>query len=225
MKKYVVLSGEKTGVFNDWNEVQNIVQKKGTTGYLWKKCLTEEDVQIFKEKVEKFFIEYKKWESGDTVPLISSDPETLTVYTDGSYDSKNQLSSSAMIFLDNKENVLHKSSFVVTDKELNKGRNVTGEAAAVIEAIRYAIKNDYKKIHIFHDYIGLLKWVVGADEAKEHVSKLYLEFIENTQKKYDIDIKFTWIEAHHDTKDRRTIYNHDVDRLAASTLENYIKKQ
>lgn len=217
-KKYVVLSGGQTGEFDEWDKVKNIVQGKGNKGCLWKKCLTEEEVKIFKDNVEKFFIEYKQEKSESTDPLVSSDPETLSVYTDGSYDDKLERSSGAIIVCNHKAEILDKKSFIVTNEEFNTGRNVAGELAAVCEAINYAVEKKYKKIHIFHDYIGVVSWVIGAWDIKTNVSKIYIDFIKDKQEQYDLDIKFTWIEAYHDTKDERTKYNQEADRLASAAL-------
>jgi ribonuclease HI len=90
-------------------------------------------------------------------------------------------------------------------------RNVAGELLGAMEAIKWAIENQYESVVIHHDYQGIAKWATGEWEAKKEGTKSYVTFI-NKHKKL-ISIQFNKVEGHTGNK-----YNEQADKIAREAL-------
>lgn len=103
--------------------------------------------------------------------------------------------------------------------DYNSQRNVAGELRGVIAALTYAKENNYKKITICFDYIGIALWVddfhgVTRWQQKKPLVKAYVKTIEDKFK--DIDITFVKVPAHSGAK-----YNELADELAKHSFDEH----
>jgi ribonuclease HI len=112
----------------------------------------------------------------------------------------------------------------VVDDHYNSN-NITGEVFGVLKALKWVIKNNFKKIVIYHDYIGLSAWYDKSFTANTNIAKYYLENINKLVKDNELHINFIKVKGHSDNK-----WNDMADLLAKqalSKIDEYIafKKQ
>lgn len=155
---------------------------------------------IFDNEEESTDIFNKKAESED-VPDARN--ETITAYTDGSYNVKTGIAGyAAIIMAGDKEETLSGS---ITDPELTSMRNVAGELQAVLSVIEYAQQKGIKKAVICYDYEGIEKWYTGEWKAKKAFTQSY----RNRLHLADMQIEFQKVKAHSGID-----LNERVDKLA-----------
>lgn len=157
---------------------------------------------IFDNEEESTDIFNKKAESED-VPDARN--ETITAYTDGSYNVKTGIAGyAAIIMAGDKEETLSGS---ITDPELTSMRNVAGELQAVLSVIEYAQQKGIKKAVICYDYEGIEKWYTGEWKTKKAFTQSY----RNRLHLADMQIEFQKVKAHSGID-----LNERVDKLAKS---------
>ena len=88
--------------------------------------------------------------------------ERLTVYVDGSYNSRTNVYGYGMVIITDTD-TLRKNGYGV-DKE--GVWNIAGEVTGATKAIEYALENGYEELTICHDYEGIQKW---AEIGRAHV--------------------------------------------------------
>ena len=188
-KVYAIKEGRVTGIVKTWDECQASV--KGYSGAVYKSFTDEKEaIQWLNNKGE-----------------ISSDDESefMDVYTDGSF--VNGQYSWAYVFVQGDQ-------IVCEDKGLGKNtdaasmRNVAGELAAVLYAVRQAVKMGVK-IRIHHDYAGIAFWVTGEWKAQNEYTKKYVELMNQ----YKGNFTFKKVAAHTGYK-----FNEYVDQRAKEAL-------
>jgi ribonuclease HI len=74
-------------------------------------------------------------------------------------------------------------------------RNVAGECLAALRGMKWALENNYKKINLIFDYIGIENWLKKTWEANTPISKFYVQEFENKYKN-KISIDFSWVKGH-----------------------------
>jgi len=127
----------------------------------------------------------------------------ISIYTDGSYQTKTKRSGWGFCVVKDNEIVFEKCGWV-SDK-FTGSRNVTGEIQAAIEAVKWVVENKIRKVKIYYDYIGIAHWALGEWRAKKPVAQRYVEFI----KPYINRLEFQHIKGHSGNK-----YNERADYLA-----------
>ena len=81
-------------------------------------------------------------------------------FTDGSFDDTLKRYSYGVVFVTPEGSEDHICGYGSNEKYLSS-KNIIGEIFGVINALDWAISNNYQKIKIYHDYEGLSKWVSG----------------------------------------------------------------
>ncbi|OPX86610.1 MAG: Ribonuclease H [Pelotomaculum sp. PtaB.Bin104] len=197
-KYYAVKQGRKTGIFKSWAECREQVDNYKNANF--KGFSTLREAQNYLELEDKFNVlpEIKKGETG----------KTLVAYVDGSFSEKQNMYSYGCVLLSNETKII---SGVGNKPNVLSMRNVAGELLGAMEAIKWAIVNQYDSIVIYHDYQGVAKWATGEWQAKKEGTKKYVEFI-NKYKKL-IKIQFYKVEGH--TGDT---YNEQADKIAKKAL-------
>ena len=74
------------------------------------------------------------------------------------------------------------------------GSNNTGELSAIIEALLFALENEYQKVHIFSDSTWAIQVVTGRWRAKSH--KAMVEQAQRLARRSGMEVKLEWIKAH-----------------------------
>lgn len=90
-------------------------------------------------------------------------------------------------------------------------RNVAGEIAGALFAMKYAYKFDIPSIEIFYDYEGIEKWAVGKWKTNLDKTREYAMLYKQLAAK--VKVKFTKVRGH-----SGDFYNDMADRLAKNEL-------
>ncbi len=193
MKKvYAVKKGKKTGIFYNWDEVKELIS--GFSGAEYKGFKTE------KEAEEYLFGSATQLSFGD------SNLDELIAYVDGSFNSEKNMYSYGVVIIFKGE-ILEMLSGSACKEDGVKMRNVAGELLGAVTAMRYAIKNGYKCLKIYHDYEGIGKWAEGKWKTNLLSTQKYKEYFDSVKDK--INIEFVKVPAH-----SGVLYNEMADKLA-----------
>jgi ribonuclease H-related protein len=199
-KFYAVRVGREQGIFTSWAECQKAII--GFSGAVYKSFDSE--------------IAAIEWFSGKTLNQHlnencseESKPQTFRadydVYTDGSYI--NGRYAWAYAFVKNGE-VVYEDSNVGKNPAAGIMRNVAGEIAAALYAVRRAVDLDVK-IRILHDYAGIAFWVTGEWRAKNEFTQNYARLMNQHMGVFI----FEKVKAHSGNK-----FNDYVDKKAKEAL-------
>ncbi len=202
-KIYAVKSGRKTGIYQNWDECKK--QIDGFSGAVYKSFSNIEEAEEFLYG-NKVGLDFKE----------SNDTNTLYAYVDGSYSNEYKAYSFGCVIISQNQ-IIEKLSGSDQNSEYVEMRNVAGELLGAINAIKWAIKNGYSALKIFHDYEGIAKWANDEWSTNKVGTKEYVEFIKSSRKK--INISFVKVKGHSgDT------FNEMADLLAKKALDDYDKQ-
>ncbi len=199
---YVVKEGYKKGLFDNWPDCQSAV--KGYKGAVFKGFETKAEALAWKDDGEDQKGGVKENSSEDKVCEVNWEYD-YDVYTDGSY--RNGKYSFGYVFVKEGQ-VVFEANGDGENHEAAIMRNVAGEIAAVIHAVKKA-KSLNAKIRIYHDYSGIANWVTGAWKAKNKFTQAYVTFMKEYQGLYT----FEKVAGHSGNR-----FNDYVDRLAKEAL-------
>ncbi len=199
MKYYAVKAGNKTGIFETWPECQ--VAIAGFKKPVFKSFLTKAEAECFLKGTDY-------WQG-----VVEKDLKAgfLVTFSDGSFSKElAKFSYGVHIILPNgeKQNI----SGSRTDREFLKTANVAGEVFGVIEALKWAKENGFKKIKIYHDYQGLARWITSEWRACSKISFMYVEFYASIKPEFS-EIKFEKVPSHSNIS-----FNDVADKLAKEAL-------
>lgn len=199
MKYYAVKVGKKIGIFETWPECQAAI-----TGFkkpVFKSFLTKVEAECFLKGTDY-------WQS-----VVEKDLKAgyLVAFTDGSFSKElTKFSYGVHLILPNgqKQNI----SGCRADREFLEMANVAGEVFGVIEALKWAKENVFKKIKIYHDYQGLARWITSEWNAYSKISLMYVEFWASVKSEFS-EIKFQKVPSHSNIS-----FNDVADKLAKEAL-------
>lgn len=197
-KVYAVRKGYTIGIFNSWEECKKNID--GFSGAEYKSYSTIEEAQAYIDGVD---IAAKHVEQ-------AADQNTVIAYVDGSFDADKRVYSFGCVLITPEMEII-KEYNCGNKEEALPSRNVAGELAGAMYAIKWTVEHGFKSIIIRHDYEGLSKWFSGEWKANSFVAIEYIEFLRTY--KGLINISFEKITAH--TNDK---YNEEADRLATAGL-------
>lgn len=197
-KYYAVRVGRKTGIFNSWTECQK-------------------EVIGFPNAIFKSFGNYE--DALNYMGLNANEKKKATAdivaYVDGSFNKEIHAYSYGLIMLEG-ERIFHEEAEAFDDPTLIGMRNVAGELAGAMQAMRIAEEKNIAALCIVHDYIGIEKWCTGEWKTNKEGTKAYQAFCEEA--KHKIDISFEKVKSH-----SGDYYNDRVDQLAKKALEDFNK--
>lgn len=199
MKVYAVKKGHKTGIFDNWVDCQ--AATKGFSGPKFKSFTTREEAEAYLEDRDIWVEQVAKDNSAGY----------LVAFTDGSYDKGLKRYSYGVKFIrpdGSEEDICGYGS----NQEYIDSNNIIGEIFGVINALNWAISNEFEKIKIYHDYEGLSKWISGEWTANSKVAKMYTSLYELKFKDF-LEVRFKKVSGH-----SNVIYNEKADQLAKSAL-------
>lgn len=206
-KFYAVKAGRKTGIFESWDECK--VQIQGYSSAIYKSFLTLDEAKSYLADDQN---EIKKSEYETEEDLIASlGEDEVVAYVDGSFSLENKAFSYGLVVFTKKG----KETFngLSRNEEMINYRNVAGEVYASVEAIKYSIKNSYKKLRIYHDYMGIRCWALGEWKRNNHLTQSYFDYFRSVQGKVKVD--FIKVEAH-----TGNVFNEEADSLAKEAIKN-----
>ena len=185
-KYYAVKVGEKTGIYETWEECKANVD--GYPGALYKSFKNISDAYAYLgqegTQLSLFDTEAPKDEDDDTT--FDSDMPITTPFHNGTethlYDSGNDVQMASM-------------------------RNVAGEIYGSMAAMKYALEKGIKKLSIYYDYMGIAKWCTGEWKTNKDGTIAYKKYYDKIKK--SVDITFEKVKGHSGDK-----YNDLADSLA-----------
>lgn len=162
---YGVKKGNKIGIFDSWSDCQD-----ATTGFsspVFKKFNSREEAEAYLEDRDTW------------VEKIAKDNSEgyLVAFTAGSYDKTHKRYSYGVKIIRPDgcdEDICGYNS----NEEYADSNHIAGEIFGVINALDWAISNEFEKIKIYHDYEGLSKWISGEWDANSKVGKMYKSLYE-----------------------------------------------
>lgn len=210
-KVYAVRKGHKTGLFESWEECKAAVD--GFPGAEYKGFTTRAEtfayLGIAGDAEEEATVGNKNDRPGQAEEL-PKEPDILITYVDGSYEHSLLKYAFGCVFLLPDGRVLTENGSG-DNPESAKLRNVTGEMLGAMFAVRFAMKNGFRRVEIRYDYEGVEKWVTGAWKSKTELTQKYAQAMRSWGTK--IQISFTKVAAH-----TNVYYNEMADQLAKAAL-------
>lgn len=186
-------------IVNTWAECQKYI--KGVKGAKYKSF---EDIN----EAKKFLYDgdgmLKKGK--DSYPM-----DCLHIYVDGSYNITTEKYAYALVAV--KDNVVEYIENGKSQDNSNKSiRQIAGELEATVRGVEYALRENEKKVVIFHDYAGIAHHATGFWERKEQSSVDYYNKMRSLMDK-GIEVIFVKVDSH--TGD---LYNEIADEKCKEAL-------
>ncbi|MDO5515996.1 MAG: ribonuclease H family protein [Clostridium sp.] len=169
-------------IVNTWAECLQYV--KGVKGAKYKSFESMSDAEAYLNEGNRML---KK--SDDNYPK-----DCLHAYVDGSYNASDERYSYGVVCV--KDDVVqYIESGAGKDSSERNIRQIAGELKGALRAAEYALKNNEKKVVIFHDYEGIAHHATGAWARKESSSADYYEKMQNLMNS-GIEIIFVKVDSH-----------------------------
>lgn len=199
MKIYAVKKGHQTGIFDNWIECQ--AATKGFSDPEFKSFTTREEAEAYLEDRDIWVEQVAK----------DNSEGYLVAFTDGSFDKELKRYAYGVQFIlpDGTEADICGYG---SNQEYIDSNNIIGEIFGVINALDWAMSNEYEKIKIYHDYEGLSKWISGEWNAESKAAKMYVNIFESKFKDF-LEVDFVKVSGH-----SNIIYNEKADQLAKDAL-------
>lgn len=220
-KFYAVKNGRMKGVFLTWPECE--AQVKGFPGAEYKSFKNIVEAQAYLSATPVAPVA----PATPVVPVVAPTPVSaptekpafptmpnhmnqtnanrFDAYVDGSFDGTNYGWGFAIYY---NGQLIHSDCGVGTNADAVSLRNVAGELAATLRAVRWAVKNN-RQIVIHHDYVGISAWVNGEWKAKNDLTQKYVAYMN----KYRNVFTFNKVKGH-----SGNLGNNTADKLARKAL-------
>ncbi len=201
---YIIRKGRKTGRFNSWDEVKELVagypgaEYKGFTLSQMEEALEYESG----ENAEVIFIDYNPSE-GEILAFTDGACEReglggplkenlgygalITKYSSGKLEKIVALAGQVEL-ADESDSELY--------KEIIKSANITGEAHSAILAMEYARIHEIKEMTLVYDYEGVGKTCTGQWHPESVVLSKLQSYFEELQKICDMKVNFIRTPSH-----------------------------
>lgn len=189
---YAVAVGRKTGIYTNWNDCLEQVDKFSNAVY--KKFKT-------KEEANNFLKNYKTTNTQNT--KYNYKDNNIFIFVDGSFNDKTQIAGYGYVIVHNNKVIFKRAG---KTKEFSDMKNVAGELKSVLSCLNYVKNkitlepyNHIKYIHIVYDYTGISNFVNGSFTTKKYGSEKYKNnFIKykDFYEKQGIKIKFIKVKGH-----------------------------
>lgn len=199
-KFYGVKVGLVPGIYTSWADVQ--AQINGYSGAIYRGFSSREQAEKYMDGIDDLLIESSN--EGTQTKISNFNIETH-IYTDGSEMEGNV--GFGIVVLKGSEVIMKDCGRFTGKNEFTSQANVAGEIYAVIRAIQLIKANDFRNVCFYHDYLGISKWISGEWEAKNSLTKRYIEYF--NEQMNGVNYTFKYVPAHSGEK-----YNKEADRLA-----------
>lgn len=146
----------------------------------------------------------------------------MKIYTDGSFDKKRSMKSTAyasIIVLEESEDkyIVDVIYGVNTDPNYTAMWNVGGEIWGVLVAMDYATKKyNPNKIELYYDYAGLGNWATGKWKTNNPTTTSYARYMQNLEK--SCVITYNQVPGH-----SNIVLNELADYYAKCGTSKYLK--
>ena len=190
-KFYAVKAGVVPGVYLTWEECESMV--RGFPGADYKSFAT--------------MAEADDYVTGRESTSAECPPEgELYAYVDGSFNSQTGVYGYGIVFLF-PDGHTEETQGGDCNPEVASMRNVAGELKGAMLAMQYAVKQQFSKLTIFHDYEGIAKWATGEWKANLEATRGYSQYARMISSR--LKLSFCKVAAH-----TGVLYNEQADLLA-----------
>lgn len=191
MKVYAVKQGRQTGIFYNWDDCK--AQVTGFNGAVYKSFKNENDAKTWLNDGAQ---PEKKAEPVPAAPVATPAADSIAeAWVDGSFHPDHPDCFGAGVYY-RSGSMEVKLSRLYTNAEKAKLRNVAGEMAAALLAVKLFQMDDSQpeKLVIYHDYEGVGawpegRWQSGKPETRDYTNRMHVSMREN-------DIQFVKVTAH-----------------------------
>lgn len=208
MRKYYAIKNGNTNrslILFNWEDAKTEV--KGAKGVIYKKFDSITEADDFLKSLEK---EDEVNVLADDSELGLTSKEIIDIYVDGSYNNLDGKYSYGAVVVENGAEI---DNFYKSMKdEYSSMRNVSGEVYGAINAMKYALEKNYKKLNLYFDYQGIESWALGTWKRNNNLTKSYHEFYKKISK--ELSVNFVKVKGHSGDK-----FNDRADELAKKALD------
>lgn len=213
-KYYAIKVGRKPGIYRTWDEAK--MQVNHFPNAVYRSFKTKQEAEDF---IGGKAIPAKVKTKANTRPKAASPSENsnhttavgeVIAYVDGSFSKHQEKYSFGVVLIENNE-VIQTLQRAGNNPKYQTSWQIAGEVFGALHAIHWAIKQGYKKIIIYYDYLGIEKWAKGEWRANKDVSKDYKENYQKLAPQISVD--FVKVKAHTGVE-----YNEMADQLAKDAL-------
>ena len=208
-KVYAVRTGRTPGIYDTWDKCKAMVH--GYPGAEFKSFATLDEAKRYMSgnmtvKTEDITLRYTQ---DAQITVTEDDAQTAIAYVDGSFSKEQKRYAYGCVI----DYAGQRQEFcgAGNDEAYLSMNNVAGEILGSMQAIRWAIEHQVKRIHIFYDYAGIEKWATGEWKANKIGTQEYQAFI--AKSRTQIEIVFTKVMAHTGVE-----LNERADQLAKQAL-------
>ena len=221
-KIYAVRNGRNPGIYSSWSECEE--QIKGFPGQEYKGFSNLEEAQEYLNNTEtgksvEKTCDMKSQVEIDSIIKECLDNNRVVAFTDGGYREKDNIYGYGIYILSPIEEKPIEICNIVHTERFHHSRNIGPEVMAVINALDWALSNEYEKITIFYDYEAIGKWAQNEWKARTDISKWFVDKLTNTYNDL-LDIEYIWVKGHNDIE-----YNEKADKLATEAMNKHINPQ
>lgn len=209
MSYYAVKKGRVPGIYNTWKECQKQILK--FSGAQFHKFETIEECEQYVKGSDNHSILNNEI---DKSLYLDENLKYPLAFIDGSNNKKTKAVGYGIVLAKNEGEELIEISGLVEEKYWFSN-NVSGEIQSAIEAIKYALKENWKSLTIYYDYSGIELWGNGIWRSKLELSNKYIELCKEARNN-GLEINFIKIPSHTGVK-----LNDRADYLAASACGVY----
>lgn len=202
-KIYAVKKGLITGVFYNWDECKESVN--GYPGAIYKGFTTLEDAKAFLEETNVSSHTGAKKKSNS----VNTKSEKPYAFVDGSFNANtNVYGYGGFLINKNKRFPIQGSD---NEPDMVSMRNVAGEIAGSMAAIKKAIELNIPELDIYYDYLGIEKWATGEWKRNKPGTIAYYDYIHSVHSL--IQLNFKKVKGHSGVKG-----NEEADKLAKKAV-------
>lgn len=172
-KRYVAIYQNEVYTFDKWKDCQAFVADKKDIKF---KGFTDD-------------MDIKKFIDDNIKKVINVDmKDTLYAYVYGMrYNYKDDYLFGWSYTLLRNHQIIYSSSGIGDDCKIVRRYKTTGEIAAIMNAIEYALSQNEKRIIILFDFLGAEMWANGSWKPKTEDISNYVEFMQQAKKRMAID--------------------------------------
>lgn len=141
-------------------------------------------------------------------------PKQAIAFTDAAYSKNKNRSSFGVVLFTSEGKEIYDKVFRwenESHKEIIKLHNVAAECEAALFAVKKSIEKGIKRLTIFYDYEGILKWLNKSWVANTTYSQNYVKAMTKYSK--HVIIGFSKVKSH-----IGIIYNELADEIATNAL-------
>lgn len=205
-KYYAVRIGRRPGIYQTWDEARPEVIGYPNATYQSFNNLT--DAQAFVGLTPTA----SPTKDTSAVDQLDQAATTVSAYVDGSFEKSTQRYSFGAVLIHDGQ-VIEKITRVGDNPKYQGSWQIAGEVFGALHAIQWAIQNNFKKIILHYDYLGIEKWALGEWRTNKPVS---IDYAASFQKLANqIEVEFVKVKAHSGVE-----YNEMVDQMAKDALKN-----